>query len=133
MLVSVFPMPLGSRGVISLLTNPVLSLILPFFFFFFSLDIKCLRSPGGRVALGKPQRDFHTSVLIFLVPFQSFEFQNHSTMFSQSHQQYNFCPPPIYVSPDSHIPLQNFLYWQGDKNVGAFYLGLDGNKKSVKE
>ena len=66
MLVSVFPVPLGSRGVISLLTDPVLSLILPFFF---SLDIKCLRPPGGRVALGKPQRDFHTLVLIFLVPF----------------------------------------------------------------
>ena len=32
MLVSVFPVPLGSRGVISLLTDPVLSLILPFFF-----------------------------------------------------------------------------------------------------
>ena len=121
MLSSVFPMPLGSTGVISLLTNPVLSVIFLFFFLFCFQDSKCLRLPGGRMVLAIPKGIcthqfsfswFHFRALSFRIILLSFHKVISTTTSS---------PPPIDVSPDSHIPLQSFLYGEGDKHVGAFY------------
>lgn len=120
MLSSVFPMPLGSRGVVSLLTNPVLSLIFLFFFFaFWIASVSGHQVAEWLWAIPKGMCTHQFSFSWF--HFRALSSRIIPLCFHKVVGTTTSSPPPIYVFPDSHIPLQSFLYAKGDKHVGAFY------------